>query len=129
MASAKMILTCTSAVCFPDKFLLMLQSVKRAYAIDPDNPWLHQCLVRFFKRGKEYYSALVLAFLCVHQMHRSFFFTMSCLFYRQYRMLKARLIQSASSSSRKSLGCSGTAMSRASTRPSSASTRTQSLTD
>ncbi|MCJ8730277.1 hypothetical protein PDJAM_G00182480 [Pangasius djambal] len=36
-----------------DKFLLMLQSVKRAYAIDPDHPWLHQCLVRFFKRVSE----------------------------------------------------------------------------
>uniref|UniRef100_A0A8B9KX54 N(alpha)-acetyltransferase 15, NatA auxiliary subunit b n=1 Tax=Astyanax mexicanus TaxID=7994 RepID=A0A8B9KX54_ASTMX len=36
-----------------EKFLLMLQSVKRAYAIDPDNPWLHQCLVRFFKRVSE----------------------------------------------------------------------------
>ena len=29
----------------------MLQSVKRALAIDPDDPWLHQCLVRFFKGG------------------------------------------------------------------------------
>ncbi|KAF5890761.1 N-alpha-acetyltransferase 15, NatA auxiliary subunit, partial [Clarias magur] len=36
-----------------DKFLLMLQSVKRAYAVDPDHPWLHQCLVRFFKRVSE----------------------------------------------------------------------------
>ncbi|XP_059410348.1 N-alpha-acetyltransferase 15, NatA auxiliary subunit-like [Carassius carassius] len=36
-----------------EKFLLMLQSVKRAYAIDPDNPWLHQCLVRFFKGVSE----------------------------------------------------------------------------
>ncbi|XP_010782205.1 N-alpha-acetyltransferase 15, NatA auxiliary subunit-like, partial [Notothenia coriiceps] len=32
-----------------EKYLLMLQSVKRALAIDPDHPWLHQCLVRFFK--------------------------------------------------------------------------------
>ncbi|XP_030638927.1 N-alpha-acetyltransferase 15, NatA auxiliary subunit a [Chanos chanos] len=32
-----------------EKYLLMLQSVKRAYSIDPSNPWLHQCLVRFFK--------------------------------------------------------------------------------
>lgn len=52
MTSTEMILMFTSAVCFSDKFLLMLQSVKRAYAIDPDHPWLHQCLVRFFKRGK-----------------------------------------------------------------------------
>lgn len=29
----------------------MLQSVKGALAIDPDHPWLHQCLVRFFKGG------------------------------------------------------------------------------
>ncbi|XP_048031865.1 N-alpha-acetyltransferase 15, NatA auxiliary subunit a [Megalobrama amblycephala] len=32
-----------------EKYLLMLQSVKRAYSLDPDNPWLHQCFVRFFK--------------------------------------------------------------------------------
>ncbi|KAF0037930.1 hypothetical protein F2P81_010804 [Scophthalmus maximus] len=32
-----------------EKYLLMLQSVKGALAIDPDHPWLHQCLVRFFK--------------------------------------------------------------------------------
>uniref|UniRef100_A0A8C1T7W3 N(alpha)-acetyltransferase 15, NatA auxiliary subunit a n=1 Tax=Cyprinus carpio TaxID=7962 RepID=A0A8C1T7W3_CYPCA len=32
-----------------EKYLLMLQSVKRAYSLDPDHPWLHQCLVRFFK--------------------------------------------------------------------------------
>lgn len=36
---------------FSEKYLLMLQSVKRALAIDPDHPWLHQCLVRFFKGG------------------------------------------------------------------------------
>uniref|UniRef100_A0A4W3KJG4 N-alpha-acetyltransferase 15, NatA auxiliary subunit a n=1 Tax=Callorhinchus milii TaxID=7868 RepID=A0A4W3KJG4_CALMI len=34
-----------------EKSLLMLQSVKRAFAIDPDNAWLHECLVRFFKTG------------------------------------------------------------------------------
>ncbi|KAI7801738.1 N-alpha-acetyltransferase 15, NatA auxiliary subunit a [Triplophysa rosa] len=32
-----------------EKSLLMLQSVKRAHSLDPDHPWLHQCLVRFFK--------------------------------------------------------------------------------
>ncbi|XP_023685420.2 N-alpha-acetyltransferase 15, NatA auxiliary subunit-like isoform X1 [Paramormyrops kingsleyae] len=32
-----------------EKFLLMLQSVKRAFTIDPEHPWLHQCLVRFFR--------------------------------------------------------------------------------
>ncbi|XP_053419806.1 N-alpha-acetyltransferase 16, NatA auxiliary subunit isoform X1 [Nycticebus coucang] len=31
------------------KFLLMLQSVKRAFAIDSNNPWLHECLIRFSK--------------------------------------------------------------------------------
>lgn len=30
----------------------MLQSLKRAYTIDPDHPWLHQCVVRFFKGGE-----------------------------------------------------------------------------
>uniref|UniRef100_A0A667ZFT2 N-alpha-acetyltransferase 15, NatA auxiliary subunit a n=1 Tax=Myripristis murdjan TaxID=586833 RepID=A0A667ZFT2_9TELE len=35
------------------KYLLMLQSVKRAVAIDPSDPWLHQCLVRFFKGVRE----------------------------------------------------------------------------
>ncbi|KAM4732625.1 N-alpha-acetyltransferase 15, NatA auxiliary subunit-like isoform 2-T2 [Anableps anableps] len=33
-----------------EKYLLMLQSIKRAVAIEPSNPWLHQCLVRFFKK-------------------------------------------------------------------------------
>ncbi|XP_029021750.1 N-alpha-acetyltransferase 15, NatA auxiliary subunit a [Betta splendens] len=33
-----------------EKYLLMLQSIKRAVIIEPSNPWLHQCLVRFFKR-------------------------------------------------------------------------------
>uniref|UniRef100_A0A8B9JC29 N(alpha)-acetyltransferase 15, NatA auxiliary subunit a n=1 Tax=Astyanax mexicanus TaxID=7994 RepID=A0A8B9JC29_ASTMX len=32
-----------------EKYLLMLQSVKRAFAMDPGHPWLHQCLIRFFK--------------------------------------------------------------------------------
>ncbi|MBN3278343.1 NAA15 acetyltransferase, partial [Polyodon spathula] len=36
-----------------EKFLLMLQSVKRAFTIDPHHPWLHQCLVRFFKAVSE----------------------------------------------------------------------------
>ncbi|XP_023649340.2 N-alpha-acetyltransferase 16, NatA auxiliary subunit-like [Paramormyrops kingsleyae] len=31
------------------KFLLMLQSVKRAFALQPDHPWLHECLIRFSK--------------------------------------------------------------------------------
>lgn len=38
-------------VLLSEKYLLMLQSVKRALEIDPDHPWLHQCLVRFFKGG------------------------------------------------------------------------------
>ncbi|CAF91514.1 unnamed protein product, partial [Tetraodon nigroviridis] len=36
-----------------EKYLLMLQSVKRAVAIEPSDPWLHLCLVRFFKRVGE----------------------------------------------------------------------------
>lgn len=36
-----------------EKYLLMLQSIKRAVSIEPANPWLHQCLVRFFKGGEE----------------------------------------------------------------------------
>nr|XP_020466922.1 N-alpha-acetyltransferase 15, NatA auxiliary subunit-like [Monopterus albus] len=36
-----------------EKYLLMLQSIKRAVVIEPSNPWLHQCLVRFFKRVGE----------------------------------------------------------------------------
>ncbi|XP_069496625.1 N-alpha-acetyltransferase 16, NatA auxiliary subunit isoform X2 [Ambystoma mexicanum] len=31
------------------RFLLMLQSIKRAFAIDKNNPWLHECLIRFSK--------------------------------------------------------------------------------
>ncbi|XP_074849390.1 N-alpha-acetyltransferase 15, NatA auxiliary subunit isoform X2 [Carettochelys insculpta] len=31
-----------------EKFLLMLQSVKRAFAIDPSHPWLHECLIHLF---------------------------------------------------------------------------------
>ena len=34
------------------KFLLMLQSVKRAFAINKNNPWLHECLIKFSKSGK-----------------------------------------------------------------------------
>ncbi|OXB58430.1 hypothetical protein ASZ78_005167 [Callipepla squamata] len=33
------------------KFLLMLQSVKRAFAINSNNPWLHECLIKFSKAG------------------------------------------------------------------------------
>ncbi|ERE89088.1 N-alpha-acetyltransferase 16, NatA auxiliary subunit [Cricetulus griseus] len=32
-----------------EKFLLMLQSVKRAFAIDSNNAWLHECLIKFSK--------------------------------------------------------------------------------
>lgn len=41
-------------LCFSDtgKFLLMLQSVKRAFAINSNNPWLHECLIKFSKSGK-----------------------------------------------------------------------------
>ena len=30
----------------------MLQSVKRAFAIDSNNAWLHECLIKFSKSGK-----------------------------------------------------------------------------
>ena len=30
----------------------MLQSVKRAFAINKNNPWLHECLIKFSKSGK-----------------------------------------------------------------------------
>ncbi|XP_075872660.1 N-alpha-acetyltransferase 15, NatA auxiliary subunit-like [Nelusetta ayraudi] len=36
-----------------EKYLLMLQSIKRALAIEPSNPWLHECLVRFFRGVNE----------------------------------------------------------------------------
>ncbi|KAM9741699.1 N-alpha-acetyltransferase 15, NatA auxiliary subunit-like [Menidia menidia] len=36
-----------------EKYLLMLQSIKRAVLIEPSNPWLHQCLVRFFRGVSE----------------------------------------------------------------------------
>ncbi|CAB1416250.1 unnamed protein product [Pleuronectes platessa] len=36
-----------------EKYLLMLQSIKGAVTIEPSNPWLHQCLVRFFKGVSE----------------------------------------------------------------------------
>lgn len=39
-------------LCLLGKFLLMLQSVKRAFAIDNNNPWLHECLIKFSKCGK-----------------------------------------------------------------------------
>lgn len=46
-------MTKTLSLCLsPEKYLLMLQSIKRAVHIEPNNPWLHQCLVRFFKGGK-----------------------------------------------------------------------------
>ncbi|MEE6471071.1 hypothetical protein FKM82_009170 [Ascaphus truei] len=31
------------------KFLLMMQCIKRAFSIDGNNPWLHECLIRFSK--------------------------------------------------------------------------------
>ncbi|XP_043927634.1 N-alpha-acetyltransferase 16, NatA auxiliary subunit [Protopterus annectens] len=36
------------------KFLLMLQSVKRAFSLEPNNPWLHECLIRFANRVCSY---------------------------------------------------------------------------
>ncbi|KAL0594153.1 N-alpha-acetyltransferase 15, NatA auxiliary subunit [Plecturocebus cupreus] len=37
----------------PKKFLLMLQSVKRAFAIDSSHPWLHECMIRLFSTERE----------------------------------------------------------------------------
>ena len=36
---------------FLDKLLLMLQSLKRAVIVDPTHPKLHECLVKFSKKG------------------------------------------------------------------------------
>lgn len=58
-----------------EKYMLMLQSIKRALAIDPDHPWLHQCLVRFFKGGTR-------GCRCSHTFLRSYFHSsaMKCVF-------------------------------------------------
>lgn len=32
-----------------NKLLIMMQALKRAYAIDPNNPTLHSCIIRFIK--------------------------------------------------------------------------------
>ncbi|NWH50300.1 NAA16 acetyltransferase, partial [Fregata magnificens] len=45
---AKQIVT-SSVQCCQRKFLLMLQSVKRAFAINSNDPWLHECLIKFSK--------------------------------------------------------------------------------
>lgn len=34
--------------CFAERILLMLQSLKRAHKVDPKNPKLHNCLIRFY---------------------------------------------------------------------------------
>lgn len=52
----------------------MLQSVKRALAIDPDHPWLHQCLVRFFKGGKGSCKSCVWCEFAVQLLCTSFLF-------------------------------------------------------
>ncbi|KAM4860208.1 N-alpha-acetyltransferase 16, NatA auxiliary subunit isoform 2-T2 [Thomomys bottae] len=36
------------------KFLLMLQSIKRAFAINSNNPWLHECLIKFSKSASSH---------------------------------------------------------------------------
>ncbi|NWQ66757.1 NAA16 acetyltransferase, partial [Neopipo cinnamomea] len=36
-----------------EKFLLMLQSVKRAFAIDSSHPWLHECMIHLFSTVSE----------------------------------------------------------------------------
>lgn len=50
--SVFLILVCFCFFLLPTgKFLLMLQSVKRAFAINSNNPWLHECLIKFSKAG------------------------------------------------------------------------------
>ncbi|XP_078532912.1 N-alpha-acetyltransferase 15, NatA auxiliary subunit [Lissotriton helveticus] len=36
-----------------EKFLLMMQSIKRAFSIDSSHPWLHRCIIRFFSTVSE----------------------------------------------------------------------------
>uniref|UniRef100_A0A672Z0L7 N-alpha-acetyltransferase 15, NatA auxiliary subunit n=1 Tax=Sphaeramia orbicularis TaxID=375764 RepID=A0A672Z0L7_9TELE len=58
-----------------EKYLLMLQSIKRAVAIEPSNPWLHQCLVRFFKGGENNTTLILTAAACKvlrHEISRLF---------------------------------------------------------
>lgn len=40
------------------KPLLMLQSIKRAYRLDPENPQLHTCLIRYHEYCSKYLSTL-----------------------------------------------------------------------
>lgn len=35
---------------FLDKVLLMLQSIKRSYQINPNHPMFHSCLIRFMEK-------------------------------------------------------------------------------
>lgn len=132
----------------------MLQSVKRALAIDPDDPWLHQCLVRFFKGGTRESSSLMPTFfntrlllcwyilsfyLCTHPPIVHFLILLphllcfphppyhcshlSFIFFQSRRARSCRRLLGPCWS-RRSPGCSETAMLRASTRPTSPSTRT-----
>uniref|UniRef100_A0A672YZP5 N-alpha-acetyltransferase 15, NatA auxiliary subunit n=1 Tax=Sphaeramia orbicularis TaxID=375764 RepID=A0A672YZP5_9TELE len=56
-----------------EKYLLMLQSIKRAVAIEPSNPWLHQCLVRFFKGvGESADLAVAVRTVLRHEISRLF---------------------------------------------------------
>uniref|UniRef100_A0A7M4DWY1 N-alpha-acetyltransferase 16, NatA auxiliary subunit n=1 Tax=Crocodylus porosus TaxID=8502 RepID=A0A7M4DWY1_CROPO len=53
------------------KFLLMLQSVKRAFAINSNNPWLHECLIKFSKAGM-YNKGIILTKVCEALLDGSF---------------------------------------------------------
>lgn len=39
----------------------MLQSVKRAFAIDSSHPWLHECMIHLFSSGM-----YLIGYVCVH---------------------------------------------------------------
>ena len=42
---------------FLDKPLLMLQSIKRAFATDPEHPKLHECIIRFAKTSRHPFTS------------------------------------------------------------------------
>lgn len=109
-----------------EKYLLMLQSIKRAVAIEPSNPWLHQCLVRFFKRGEPQpahptWLITVSRFLLADML--------SCVFIFQWVRVQTWQMQWGQFWSRKSPDFLGRVTLRATTRTFWANTPTPSHTD
>lgn len=52
----------------------MLQSVKRAFAIDSSHPWLHECMIRLFSTGMCLLSGcyqMILSYLCKYILIQS----------------------------------------------------------